>query len=76
MVNHVEGHNEISNKHELFKNVKDHMDAQHENAFFMLPLTFCFKITLDKLSAVLRKEMKPFRQAFKLLEEFGPLFQD
>jgi hypothetical protein len=72
----VEGHSEISNKHELFKNVKDHMDSQQENAFFMLPLTFCLKVTQDKLQSVLRQQIKPFKQAFKLLEEFGTLFED
>lgn len=49
MVNHVEGHNEISNKHELFKNVVNYCDERNENAFFMLPLTFCVKVTQDKL---------------------------
>jgi hypothetical protein len=44
MVNHVEGHGEISNKHELFRNVKSYSEDRHENPFFIIPLTFCVKV--------------------------------
>lgn len=75
MVNHYEGHQEISTKNKLFKNVTIWSDEQQELVFKnMLPLTFCIKLPIlangevDKTS--LSHEMKPFKQAYKLLQSY------
>jgi hypothetical protein len=72
MVNHYEGHHEISTKNKLFKNITQWHDENQELAFKnMLPLTFCLKLPIlptgevDKTS--LSHCLKPFKQVFKLL---------
>ena len=45
MVNHFEGHAEITTKDLLFKNVRRWHNERHESVFKeMLPLTFCIKV--------------------------------
>jgi len=45
MVNHFEGHSEITTKNKLFKNITKWHDENYISVFkTMLPLTFCLKI--------------------------------
>jgi hypothetical protein len=45
MVNHFEGHAEITTKNKLLKNITAWHNEQNESVFKnMLPLTFCLKI--------------------------------
>lgn len=74
MVNHVEGHHEITTKNELFKNVKNYFDERNLNAFHAMPITFYIKVTTDKNDGSLKKQLSPFKQVFNLLEEFKGLF--
>ena len=76
MVNHFEYHAEITTKNELFRNVKAHYDDRQGNAFHTIPLTFCLKISPDRQNASIKQQLKPFKQVFKLLEEFKEHFQD
>ena len=75
MVNHYEGHNEITTKNKLFKNIKAWHAERGEQVFKeMLPLTFCIQINtfdgeVDPTS--LNYELKQFKQVFKLLKEHG-----
>ena len=48
MVNHFEHHHEITTKNELFKNLKTCSDEKQQNAFHLIPLTFCLKISADR----------------------------
>lgn len=48
MVNHLEGHSEISRKDELFRNLKQYVEGINENVFSVMPLTFHVKINQDK----------------------------
>jgi hypothetical protein len=74
MVNHVEGHHEITTKNELFKNVKNYFDERNLNAFHVMPITFYIKVTSEKNDGSLKKQLAPFKQVFNLLEEFKGLF--
>jgi hypothetical protein len=44
----VEGHAEISRKHELFKNLRAYCEETGENVFYVTPLTFYLKISPEK----------------------------
>jgi hypothetical protein len=73
MVNHYEGHSEITTKNKLFKNVSKFMDEIKEPVFKnVLPLTFCIKVPVLPTGEVDKKflnhELKAFKQVFKLLE--------
>jgi hypothetical protein len=60
MVNHFEGHHEITTKNKLFKNIA----AYRQDVFkSMLPLTFCIKIKVDGSidNKMLDKQLKPFK---------------
>lgn len=72
MVNHYEGHAEISTKNKLFKNVTKFCDEQQEVVFKnVLPLTYCLKLPVLASGEVdiksLNYELKPWKQAYKLL---------
>ena len=70
MVNHFEHHHEITTKNELFKNLKSHNDENKQNAFYSIPLTFCLKISADRQNQSIKQQLKPFKEVYKLLEEF------
>ena len=74
MVNHVEGHQEITTKNELFKNVKDYFDDKNLNAFHAMPITFYIKVPVERFDGQLKKLLSPFKQVYDLLEEFKVLF--
>lgn len=74
MANHVEGHHEITNKNDLFRNVKNFLDERNLNAFHVMPITFYVKVTLDAKEGSLKKQLSPFKQVFNLLDEFKELF--
>lgn len=57
MVNHVEGHHEVSTKNELFHNVKNFMDERNLNVFHCMPITFYIKVTADKHEGTLKKQL-------------------
>ena len=40
IVNHVEGHGSISEKHRLFANLSRYCDKLNENVFDIVPLTY------------------------------------
>lgn len=40
MVNHIEGHENITTKDWLFLNLKSHCEKINQNVFEMVPLTF------------------------------------
>ena len=72
MVNHYEGHAEITTKNKLFKNITKWHDEQGDAVFKnMLPLTFSIKLPvysngeIDKKA--LNQELRAFKQAFQLL---------
>ena len=53
VANHLEGHSELSRKHELFKNIRSHLDglhklyrheAPHPMLFQVMPLQFHIKL--------------------------------
>lgn len=72
MVNHFEGHAEITTKNKLFKNITKWHDENSVSVFKkILPLTFCLKIPVLSNGEVdfkiLSAELKPFKQVFKLL---------
>ena len=73
VVNHYEGHAEITTKNKLFKNIRNWHDERNESVFKdMLPLTFCIKVNTfdgDVDAYSLRSELKEFKQAFNLLKE-------
>jgi len=47
MVNHYEGHGEITTKNKLFKNITKWHDEKKEIVFKnMLPMTFCLKVPI------------------------------
>ena len=71
MVNHFEGHAEITTKNKLFKNISKWHDENEVSVFKrILPLTFCLKVPIlstgEVDSKVLSNELKPFKQVFKL----------
>jgi len=71
MVNHFEGHAEITTKNKLFKNISKWHDENGVSVFKrILPLTFCLKVPIlstgEVDSKVLSNELKPFKQVFKL----------
>lgn len=75
MVNHYEGHAEITTKNKLFKNITKYQDEQGENVFKnVLPLTFCLKVPVAPTGEVdqklLNHELKAFKQAYRLLDKF------
>ena len=70
MVNHFEHHAEVSTKNELFRNIKSYSDEKQSNAFHMIPLTFCLKISADRQTQSIKQQLKPFKEVFNLLEEF------
>jgi len=74
MVNHYEHHQEITTKNELFKNVKQFYDEKQQNAFHFIPLTFCLKVAPDRIQQSLKQQIQPFKQVFKLLDEFKTHF--
>ena len=74
MVNHFENHQEITTKNELFKNLKQYSDERGQNAFHTIPLTFCLKVSADRQNASIKQQLKPFKEVFKLLEEFKEKF--
>ncbi len=61
MVNHVEGHHEITTKNELFKNVKNYFDERNLNSFHVMPITFYIKVSSDKNDGTLKKQLAPFK---------------
>ena len=66
MVNHYEGHHEISTKNKLFKNITKFQDEHQESVFKnILPLTFCLKLPVfangDIDKKQLNYELKPWR---------------
>lgn len=66
MVNHYEGHHEISTKNKLFKNVTKFEDDQKESVFKnVLPLTFCLKLPVlasgELEKRALNNELKPWK---------------
>ncbi len=72
MVNHFEGHAEITTKNKLFKNITKWHDENAASVFKrMLPLTFCLKIPIQSSgeidSKILSQELKPFKQVYRLL---------
>ena len=74
MVNHFEGHAEITTKNKLFKNITKWHDENSVSVFKrILPLTFCLKIPVLSSGEVdpkgLSAELKPFKQVFKLLSK-------
>jgi len=74
MVNHFEGHAEITTKNKLFKNITKWHDEHSVSVFKrILPLTFCLKIPIlssgEVDAKVLSNELKPFKQVFKLLSK-------
>ena len=75
MVNHYEGHAEITTKNKLFKNITKYQDEQGEHVFKnVLPLTFCIKVPVTPTGEVdqklLNHELKAFKQAYRLLDKF------
>jgi len=53
MTNHVEGHTEVSRKHDLFRNLRHYFSeistsAQDESVFHITPLTFYVKVQPEK----------------------------
>ena len=74
IVNHVEGHQEITTKNDLFKNVKNFLDERNLNAFHVMPITFYIKVTNEFKDGSLKKQLNAFKQVFNLLEEFKSLF--
>lgn len=69
MVNHYEGHAEITTKNKLFKNITKFEDEQMESVFKnILPLTFSLKLPVLSTGELERKslnsELKPWKQAF------------
>ena len=62
--NHVEGHGELSRKHELFRNLRSYCVTTGEDVFAMTPLTFYVKVTPENV----KQQLKPFRQAFESME--------
>lgn len=48
VVNHVEGHSEVSKKHELFKNLKAYCEETNEQVYYITPMTFYLKISPEK----------------------------
>lgn len=74
MVNHFEGHAEITTKNKLFKNITKWHDENSVSVFKKtLPLTFCLKIPIlsngEVDTKILSAELKPFKQVFKLLSK-------
>ena len=66
MVNHYEGHAEITTKNKLFKNITKWHDEMQEIVFKnMLPLSFSIKIPVlangDVEKKILNYELKPFK---------------
>lgn len=76
MVNHFETHSEITTKNELFRNLKQFSDERGSNAFHMIPLTFCLRISSERQDKSIKQQLKPFKEVFKLLEEFKDMFED
>ena len=77
MANHFENHIEITTKNELFRNLKTFYEERQQNVFYTLPLTFCIRVQPDRQTQSIKQQMKPFKEIFKLLEEFkGDLTDD
>lgn len=75
MVNHYEGHAEITTKNKLLKNITVWHNEQNDSVFKnMLPLTFCIKVIIQKNGEVdktsLSHQLKPFKNAFKQLKKY------
>jgi hypothetical protein len=74
MVNHFEGHAEITTKNKLFKNITKWHDENSVSVFKrVLPLTFCLKVPIlssgEVDSKILSSELKSFKQVFKLFAQ-------
>lgn len=61
MVNHFEGHSEITKKNDLFKNVKNWFDERNENAFHVLPLTFYVKVAPERMVQSMKEQLATFK---------------
>ena len=77
VANHYEGHFEVSRKHELYNNVRQHLESKASNCkiFNMMPVQFYIKLNQEnKNDRVSKKEIKAtlnqLKQVFKLLDSF------
>jgi hypothetical protein len=70
MVNHVEGHHEITTKNKLFSNITQFMDSREELCFAeLLPLTFCIEVKLSDVDdCSINDALSHFKSIFKLLK--------
>lgn len=75
MTNHVEGHSEISRKHDLFKNLKNLCTEINESVYHITPLTFYVKVVPEKGTYTsIKQGMQQFKQIYSLLDEFKARF--
>lgn len=66
VVNHYEGHAEITTKNKLFKNITKYADELGEHVFKnVLPLTFCLKVPVLPTGEVDQKLLNHELKAFK-----------
>lgn len=77
VVNHLEGHTEISRKSELYKNVKSYLEQKVSGCkvFHMMPVQFVIKFTRehqgDKISKKdIKNALLQFKQVYKLMDNF------
>lgn len=68
IVNHVEGHGSISEKHRLFANLSRYCDKLNENVFDIVPLTYFIECDF-KSQKQYSKTMVQFMNAFYALDD-------
>jgi hypothetical protein len=68
-INHFENHNEISNKMNLFKNMKKICADHNQNVFNFMPLTFAYNLDNEEFS----RDIGHFIRYFKAVEMFNIL---
>lgn len=69
MFNHVEFHEELSKKANLYQNMLQFSELTKENVFNILPITFTFEIHSDKILAALPRLLQSFIIIFNTLKE-------
>ena len=67
LINHFEGHRELTRKDELFSNLKSQLQHENENVFDYMPLTFLFSLPEGK-QPPLEHFIKKFLTVYELFD--------
>lgn len=69
LINHVQSHQLVTEKANLFMNMQKQADSMKENVFDFLPITFYIEMPNFQKENAYNQSMQPFIQYFQVLEE-------